>query len=74
MGKRCPQKVRYASIVDALSALIGMNRRLAHTGRQLPHRLYKCSYCHHWHLTSQERHAVRAAVVDARAREILGLR
>jgi len=68
-GKRCPDKRRYPSIVDALAALVGQLRKRVGVCR-----CYKCSHCDGWHLTAQPRRTIYAAYDDAAARKILGLR
>ena len=48
MGKRCTEKRRFRTRLDAMMALAWTQRR--DTGER---RLYRCPICKGWHLTSQ---------------------
>lgn len=74
-GKRCPEKIEYSSILDALDVLIDAAKKARRQGTYpVVIRLYKCIYCAGgWHTTSQPRKDLRKQVEQATARKILGI-
>lgn len=61
MPRICPktQKQKFKTEFDANLAIASVRSKFARRHRQRfseePTRAYRCEFCHHWHMTSQDK-------------------